>query len=593
MPDALELRFFENQEPVFVAECDGPISLGRCEKGEPDVRYAPRAIDGWTRIVIAHSSESTIPRAVILSPLEDGNVRLHNKSAKAQIAIHGEVPLEPHGERIVRLPVLLSFGSRAIRIQEPEASEEAIHHLPNATVAPGTRRFSTPIPPLAASAGTDTISILRWLQSVLDVVQGAASSDEFFSRAERAVVDSIGMDWSRVLLVDSNGNWTQEASNGKDIVPSRNLLDHVRHDRRTFWASPKTVKWGSVQPLRAVIAAPILNRAGDVIGALYGERRNQGGSVAETEAVLVELLANVVAAGLARMEQERSAVEAEVRFGQFFDPQLARHLSADPTILAGHPAEVTVLFADVRGYSRVAERLGADETAHWMREVLGALSACVHAEGGVLIDYVGDELMALWGAPAVQPDHAVRAVRAAQAMLRLVPRVGQRWHERVGEQLRIGVGAHSGPAWVGEVGTEHKFKYGPRGHTVNMASRVQGASKYLRVSGLITGATRAALDGAFPIRRLTSVRVVNIAAPVELFEIVADPPPEWTALRDGYEEALGAFETLDARAAARKIGNLLADHRGDGPSLLLLKRAVDVLVSGSEKYDPVWELPGK
>jgi hypothetical protein len=121
---------------------------------------------------------------------------------------------------------------------------------------------------------------------VSDVVQSAASSNEFFGRAERAVVDSIGMDWSRVLLVDSNGNWKQETSIGKDMVPSHNLLDHVRHDRRTFWASPKTVKWGSVQPLRAVVAAPILNRAGDVIGALYGERRNQGGSVAEKEKCL-------------------------------------------------------------------------------------------------------------------------------------------------------------------------------------------------------------------------------------------------------------------------------------------------------------------
>jgi hypothetical protein len=155
MPAALEVRFFENQEPVFVAECNGPISLGRCEKGEPDVRYAPRAVDGGTRIVIAHSSESTIPRAVIVNPLDDDNVRLHNKSAKAQIAIHGEVPLEPQGERIVRLPVLLSFGSRAIRIQTPEPTEETFFYLPNATVAPGTRQSSTPIPPLTTDAGTD------------------------------------------------------------------------------------------------------------------------------------------------------------------------------------------------------------------------------------------------------------------------------------------------------------------------------------------------------------------------------------------------------------------------------------------------------
>jgi adenylate cyclase len=241
----------------------------------------------------------------------------------------------------------------------------------------------------------------------------------------------------------------------------------------------------------------------------------------------------------------------------------------------------------------VSERLGREETAAWMREVLGELSGCVRAEGGVLIDYVGDELMALWGAPAEQPDHAARAARAARAMLRRLPGLSDRWQPRVGEPLRVGVGLHTGPAWVGEVGTEHKFKYGPRGHTVNLASRVQGATKYLRVPALVTGATRAGLGDTFGVRRLTRARVVNIAAPVELYELSADDPPAGAALREGYEAALGAFEAGDARDAARRLGNLLAEHPGDGPALLLLARAVNALLPDAPPFDPVWELPGK
>jgi adenylate cyclase len=146
---------------------------------------------------------------------------------------------------------------------------------------------------------------------------------------------------------------------------------------------------------------------------------------------------------------------------------------------------------------------------------------------------------------------------------------------------------------VGEVGTEHKFKYGPRGHTVNLASRVQGATKYLRVPALVTGATRAVLGDGFAVRRLTAARVVNIAAPVDLVELVADPSPDWEALRAGYEAALTAYEAGDCRGAARRLGNLLAEHPEDGPSLLLLARAVNALVATAPPYDPVWELPGK
>jgi adenylate cyclase len=146
---------------------------------------------------------------------------------------------------------------------------------------------------------------------------------------------------------------------------------------------------------------------------------------------------------------------------------------------------------------------------------------------------------------------------------------------------------------VGEVGTEHKFKYGPRGHTVNLASRVQGATKYLRVPALITGATRAGLGDTFAARRLTRVRVVNIAEPVELYELTADVPAAAADLRAGYEAALAAFEANELGTAARLLGGLLDAHRGDGPALLLLSRAVNALLPDAPPFDPVWQLPGK
>src|SRR5207244_4923878 len=120
-------------------------------------------------------------------------------------------------------------------------------------------------------------------------------------------------------------------------------------------------------------------RHGAVIGALYADRRRGSGSagagpITEVEALFVELLARGVAAGLARLEQEQSALAARVQFEQFFTPELARQLAEQPDPLKGRDAEVTVLFCDIRGFSRISERLGPAGTVEWIGDVLAALS---------------------------------------------------------------------------------------------------------------------------------------------------------------------------------------------------------------------------
>src|SRR5262249_37073564 len=160
---------------------------------------------------------------------------------------------------------------------------------------------------------------------------------------------------------------------------------------------------------------PILDADGNVIGALYGERRKAASSPLQVggklEAMLVELLACGVATGLARQAQEKAALEARVRFEQFFGPDLARRLAKEPALLQGRDADVTLLSGDVRGFSRFSENLGPAATVRWMNDLMGELSARVLDEQGVLVDYVGDELLAMWGAPEEQADQAERAVR--------------------------------------------------------------------------------------------------------------------------------------------------------------------------------------
>jgi adenylate cyclase len=374
------------------------------------------------------------------------------------------------------------------------------------------------------------------------------------------------------------------------------VLERVRQEKRTFWQRPQAVSADSpsLRAMQTVGAAPLVDSNREVFGALYGERGadrppSAAGS-GKLEAILVELLACGVATGLARQEQERAALQVQVRFEQFFGSELARQLQEQPDLLEGREAEVTLLFCDVRGFSRCSERLGPAGTVRWIGDVMGALSECVLAEDGVLVDYIGDELLAMWGAPREQADQAERAVRAALAMRRAVEPLNGRWQETLGGPMDLGIGLNTGPARVGNTGSRFKFKYGPLGNTVNLASRVQGVTKYLRCGLLVTAATRQRLGPDFAARRVCRARVVNIAEPVDLYEIDAVTRAPFFAAS---EAALDALEAGEFARAARLSGEQLHDHPGDGPLLLVLSRAAQVLMQGGAGFNPIWEPPGK
>jgi adenylate cyclase len=315
--------------------------------------------------------------------------------------------------------------------------------------------------------------------------------------------------------------------------------------------------------------------------------------ITRVEAMLVELLAGGVGAGLARVEQEKKALESDVRFSQFFTKELSRQLAQRPDLLAGRNSEVTVQFCDIRGFSRISERVGPATTVACLSDVMGELSDCVLAHRGVLVDYIGDELLAMWGAPEEQADHASLACRAALEMFARLPALNERWKDKLGEPLAFCIGINSGVVHVGNMGSRHKFKYGPLGHHVNLAHRVQGATKYLRTPLLLTEFTRAGLDLEFNTRRLCQVRVVNIAKPVNLYELVAQGTLGWLDLKTQYERALEAYEQEHFRVAAKMLGLLLGQYPDDAASLVLLSRAVNALVDETAKFNSVWELPGK
>ncbi|MDF1825518.1 MAG: response regulator [Verrucomicrobiales bacterium] len=283
-------------------------------------------------------------------------------------------------------------------------------------------------------------------------------------------------------------------------------------------------------------------------------------------------------------------------FEQHFTPELARELARnpDPMKMQARQAEVSVLFCDIRGFSTISERLGPSQTIDWLSGVMGEFSTIVIELGGVLVDYTGDELMAMWGAPNRQPNHAALACQAALDIMASLPKLNEKWEELIGAETSVGIGVNTGDSLVGNVGTHRKFKYGPLGTAVNLASRVQGATKYLKTSLLITGETASQLPVHFGKRRLCQVVVKNIRKPVNLVEL--EPPgscDDWSEFAAQYEHALKEFEESNFRRASSILSDVLMNIPNDGPCLQLMSRVVEAMLNEGKDFSPTWTLPGK
>jgi serine/threonine protein kinase len=297
----------------------------------------------------------------------------------------------------------------------------------------------------------------------------------------------------------------------------------------------------------------------------------------------------------------QAALAARVRFEQCFTPELAEQIAAQPNLLEGREAEITLLFAGIQDFSRISERLGPHHTFQFVRDVMDTLSESVHTHDGAVVDCIGDEVMAMWGAPVTQANHAALACRAALSMLDRVSGLKERWEGVLGLPPRLAIGIHTGNAQVGSTGSHRSFKYGPLGNAVAITSGLKAATKHLRTSLLMSGATRAQLGDSFTTRRLCDVRIAEVPVPLQLHELVPDYSPGWSELATRYGEALLLFEQTEFHRASRVLGELLTAFPDDGPSLVLMARTANAMVGGSlhpgmgraAGPDQVWELPAK
>ncbi len=289
-------------------------------------------------------------------------------------------------------------------------------------------------------------------------------------------------------------------------------------------------------------------------------------------------------------EQERERVRKA--FESYVAPAIVQEMLKHPEQLrlGGERRQITLLFTDIRGFTTISENLENDPQSlvRMLHDFLNPMSNIIINHGGTIDKYMGDAIMALFGAPLIQPDHARLACRAALDMTIALKNLNAHWQTMGRPLIRIGVGVNSGPVTVGNLGSDRLFDYTAVGDNVNLASRLEGLNKYYGTSILISQTTAELIGGGFILREVDRVQVKGKAQAAGIFEVMGEgeAAPALTRFLDSFHQGLALYrerrwpESLAAFAAA------LEEHPEDGASLRYQKLVQQLIAAPP---GPEWE----
>ena len=268
---------------------------------------------------------------------------------------------------------------------------------------------------------------------------------------------------------------------------------------------------------------------------------------------------------------------AKNTFKRFVSPTVVERLLKDPALLrlGGERRVMTVLFSDIAGFTTLAEKMQPEALVELLNEYLSAMTLCVFAREGTLDKYEGDAMMAFWGAPLEQPDHADKACLAALDLQSALAALNGAWSRRGLPSLEMRVGVNTGPMVVGNIGSMIKMDYTALGDAVNLASRLEGANRAYGTKILAGEWTYRAAKDAVEAREIDLITVKGRGDAERVYEILAPAgglSSARAAGRDAYARALAAYRArrwAEAEAEFRRCDELLG---GDPPSQVMRRR---------------------
>jgi adenylate cyclase len=505
---------------------------------------------------------------------EDGSARILDLKSKNGTQVNGvqvvEAPLRD-GDRILLGKFELTFGraieSKVVLDEAKPLSEEAgtiirsvgeLSRLLTAAGLPAVPADEAKAPAVDLQEIEKSNRILKVLTKVAETLIAVRPVEEVLQQVMDIVFEHMPADRG-FLMLEEEGQGTARlvpmvvkhrtpgAGEGR-ITVSKTIADRVMHDRVSILTSDAMVdpRFGAgdsirFHGIRSAMCAPLWNKD-QVIGIIHVDSPMLTNCFTVNDLDLLTALANYAAVAVerARLNQKIVAEERKrERLGRFLSPQVAsRILAASDTqgseLGAPEIREVTVLFADISGFTSMAEKMSPSEVARLLNDYLSRMTDVIFKYEGTLDKYIGDAIMAVFGAPLDMPDHAERAIRTA---LEMQERLAEWNAERTeGPEVRIRIGINSGKAVAGEIGSVNKKEYTVLGDTVNTASRLE--SSVAKPGSVVIGANTYALaEGQFECRALGTFKVKGKALEIPAYEVLAAKAESASASPSAAEEA--------------------------------------------------------
>ncbi|HUF28253.1 MAG TPA: adenylate/guanylate cyclase domain-containing protein [Gemmatimonadaceae bacterium] len=411
---------------------------------------------------------------------------------------------------------VVTFGSVAFRLKEvapsgegPTVAEDSISRIrPGATILRevrvrdtdkpfvGRRKTRTPVAerevtPVIESRNRSELK-LELLLAVSRELSRAVDVDTLLEKIVRTTFKILDADRVSILLADDHGELVAKIASDKDgedaerTVP-QSIARRVVEEKVAVLSdnAPEDQRFGGdsilMQRVRSAMCAPLIGSENRVLGVIYVDNLTLTHRFGDADLEFLVAFAGIAAVAIENSQfSERIRRETLIRsnFERYFAPSLAARIASSPDAvrLGGEKRTVAVLFSDIRNFTPLSEVMNPDDTARLLTEYFTEMVECVFRHGGTLDKFIGDAVMAQWGAPISAPDDADRAMDAALDMMRALETLNATWRADGRPELTIGIGLNFGDAFAGNIGSERRLEYTVIGDTVNTASRLCSAA---------------------------------------------------------------------------------------------------------------------
>src|SRR2546423_1520025 len=377
----------------------------------------------------------------------------------------------------------------------------------------------------ALGAGFDLDKIFKM---ATDIICRSTPADRVVALLADGIVTEQNADEAKLFPIATRARDEKLEAHAKKLTIGRTITRKVMKDRVALLSQDAAAEemFAGVQSIvsqgvRSTICAPLVAESG-VHGALYADRLDPFAAFKPDDLELITAVAaqTAVAVENARAHERLAREEvARANYGRFLPEYVVKQMLENPESfkLGGVNQTITVLFADIRGFTRLSENANPEKVVQLLNKYFSAMTDIIFAHGGTLDKYLGDGLMALFGAPTTTPQDAGNALNAAVAMQRRIIGINQELRDEGLPEIGVGMGLHTGEVTVGYIGSERRSEYTAIGDTVNTASRLESNCRGGQI--LVSEATAKAARSRYTLTPREPISVKNREQPVPLFEV--------------------------------------------------------------------------